>query len=37
MNLHLNEELFEDIIIVTGDYYSIPYDIIRKDYYVTLF
>lgn len=30
--LHNNSELFEQVIIATGDYFRIDYAIIEKDY-----
>lgn len=33
--LHNDSELFEQVIIATGDYFRIDYAIIEKDYYVT--
>lgn len=37
MNLHLNKELFNDVITYVSEYYQINQAIIEKDYYVSLF
>ena len=36
MNLHLDKEVFEELIIAASNELTIPANIIEKDYYVTL-
>ena len=33
--LHKNEELFNDLVLETSNYYKISFDIVRHDYYVS--
>jgi len=36
MNLHTNQQLFEDAVIATAQQFNIPEIFIEKDYWVTV-
>jgi len=36
MNLHHNEAEFQDLVNLTANYYQLPMNAVRKDYFITL-
>lgn len=36
MDLHLSKDLFHDLCVLTSEYIGIPYEAIKKDYFIIL-
>ncbi len=36
MDLHLNGSEFQELVILTANYYHLPMIAVRKDYFITL-